>query len=49
MTNKPSEPAKPRKPYHTPVLEYLGSIRDLTLGTATTGPPDAKSRGQRGT
>lgn len=43
-------PAPPRKPYHAPKLEYLGTTRTLTLGTATIGPADAKgtAHGRKG-
>lgn len=41
-------PFQTYKPYHTPVLEVLGTARELTLGTATTGPPDVKGGGRRG-
>ena len=41
----PKEGAK--KPYTAPTLKRLGSVRDLTLGTATTGPADSKGAGGR--
>jgi hypothetical protein len=37
-----------KKPYAAPTLKRLGSVRDLTLGTATVGPSDAKAAGRKG-
>jgi hypothetical protein len=37
-----------KKPYTAPTLKKLGSVRDLTLGTATNGPSDAKAAGRKG-
>ncbi len=36
-----------KKPYTPPTLKRLGSVRDLTLGTATTGGADTKGTGGR--
>ena len=33
--------AKPRKPYHRPVLESLGDLRTMTLGSSPTGDFDS--------
>ena len=41
-TSDDSDRGTKRKPYHAPKLRFLGRVRDLTLGTATVGPPDAK-------
>jgi hypothetical protein len=50
MTDRePPPPPRERKPYHAPKLVYLGSVSALTLGSVTTGPPDAKvTAGRRG-
>jgi hypothetical protein len=32
---------KPRKPYHQPVLEVLGDLRTMTLGTSPSGIKDS--------
>jgi len=37
-----------KKAYATPTLRRLGSVRDLTLGTFTTGNPDGRGGGQMG-
>ena len=37
-----------KKPYAAPTLKRLGSVRDLTLGTATGGTADVKTSGQKG-
>jgi hypothetical protein len=37
-----------KKPYSTPVLKRLGSVRDLTLGTLTNGNADNMNPGNKG-
>lgn len=32
------KPAEGRKPYAAPSLKRLGSVRELTLGSGSTGP-----------
>lgn len=45
-TPYPTRPARcDRKRYHAPKLRELGSVRALTLGSATIGPPDVKGTG----
>jgi hypothetical protein len=34
-TNGSTSFAPPRRPYHAPHLRYLGSVRELTLGSGT--------------
>jgi hypothetical protein len=47
-TPKPT-PKLVKKPYTPPKLTYLGSIREMTLGSATGGASDAKATGRKGT
>jgi hypothetical protein len=39
--------AQPKKPYATPALKRLGSVRDLTLGKST-GQADGKGNAAMG-
>jgi hypothetical protein len=38
-TTSSEQPSEARRPYHTPKLRHLGSVRELTLG-ATSGMPE---------
>ena len=44
-TPTPAPEPKPKKPYTTPKLKHLGSIRTLTLGTST-GSADRSGMGK---
>jgi hypothetical protein len=43
-TNGSTSSAPPRRPYHAPHLRYLGSVRELTLGSGTV-TCDAQGQG----
>jgi hypothetical protein len=45
IANEHSLQAGVKKPYTAPTLKRLGSVRDLTLGSVTTGAADAKVTG----
>jgi hypothetical protein len=38
------EAAPPRRPYHAPRLRHLGSVRELTLGSAGALPDDESTQ-----
>ena len=45
MDDRMTQPEKPpeKKPYHAPVLQTYGAIRDLTRATGTVGKNDSMS------
>lgn len=47
--NEQKKLAEPRKPYRAPKLRRLGSVRELTLGSGTSGSDGGGTRtGNRG-
>lgn len=39
-SSEASGSTEPRRPYRTPALRHLGSVRELTLGASKTNTPD---------